>query len=423
MLYATLVLLIPMILTGIGTLLNIYLTGGQVAFKLLIISLVAIGAVIAILFIPRKIVLSPRFAIVFHILNILLLLGTFLLGPTVANTKRWLYFGSFTFQPTEMFKVSFILMAAHILASPFFDFKNKKSVFLTLALLLAPLLIIFLQPDAGNFILLFIILLSMLLSYAIEHKYININHVFALSVLVIIYIASIFIRPAIILVLPAAFLLRQHLFSKESIVSTLVIHLLLVSFVLFLVFYKKLPILHEYQKQRIETFTAILDPSKNLIERIQEQEENNFNLQQARIAIGSAGLTGKGLNQATQSKLKFLPEFRTDFTYAAFTEAFGLTGSIVLLTLYMTLLFVILLYPEPNRFVFYLKIGIFTLLFGEIVVAIGSNLGLLPTKGLPLPFIGYGGTYLIAHYMLLAILIKAGGGNRTHNLPLTKGAL
>ncbi len=145
--------------------------------------------------------------------------------------------------------------------------------------------------------------------------------------------------------------------------------------------------LHGYQKERIVSF---LDPGSDPLGR-------GYNLIQSTIAVGSGELLGRGLGRGTQSRLQFLPEFRTDFIFASIAEEMGFVGSILILSLYLFLLIYCLRVAQraANFFNLLIVMGVVSMLVFQVFVNIGMNVGLLPITGITLPLISYGGSSLI----------------------------
>jgi len=154
--------------------------------------------------------------------------------------------------------------------------------------------------------------------------------------------------------------------------------------------------LHDYQKQRIITF---LNPGI-------DPQGAGYNAIQATIAVGSGGLFGKGLGHGTQSHLNFLPEHHTDFIFASFAEEFGFIGVIILIGLYTYLLFRILkiINNSDNKTASLIGIGVFSMLFIQIFINIGMNIGIVPITGITLPLLSYGGSSIITIMISLGIV-------------------
>lgn len=154
--------------------------------------------------------------------------------------------------------------------------------------------------------------------------------------------------------------------------------------------------LHQYQRQRI---IAFLQPSSDPLGQ-------GYNLIQSTIAVGSGQLLGRGLGRGTQSRLQFLPEYRTDFIFASIAEELGFLGSLIILSIYLYLLAYCLKVASgtQDRFNFLVIIGVFSMMIFQVFVNIGMNIGLLPITGITLPLISYGGSSLVATLILLGMV-------------------
>lgn len=166
-------------------------------------------------------------------------------------------------------------------------------------------------------------------------------------------------------------------------------------------------LLKDYQKQRIFSF---LSPT-------QDPQGIGFHVIQSMIAVGSGQILGRGLGRGTQSRLQFLPEFRTDFIFAFIAEELGFIGSLLVIALYSYLFFSLykLLSHVGDRFGELIIIGVFGMFFFQTFVNIGMNLGILPITGITLPFLSYGGSSLITSLISLGIIesIKKYGVKKT----------
>ena len=154
--------------------------------------------------------------------------------------------------------------------------------------------------------------------------------------------------------------------------------------------------LQDYQKKRVLVF---LDPLKDL-------QGSGYNAYQSIVAVGSGGLFGKGIGFGTQSKLHFLPEYQTDFIFAAFAEEWGFFGSILLLSIFAVLILRIVQLGagSQDNFVRLFAIGLAALFITHFTINVGMNIGLLPITGITLPFVSYGGSHLISEFLALGIL-------------------
>ena len=141
---------------------------------------------------------------------------------------------------------------------------------------------------------------------------------------------------------------------------------------------------------------------------IPKKKDNNYNVKQSKIAIGSGGLIGKGLLKGTQTRYDFVPEQKTDFIFCTIGEGFGFTGSILFLGIYVFLLMRIVTIAERQRSVFSraYAYGMASVLFFHIVINVCMTIGLAPVIGIPLPFVSYGGTSLLTFSVMLFILVR-----------------
>lgn len=155
-------------------------------------------------------------------------------------------------------------------------------------------------------------------------------------------------------------------------------------------------LLHDYQKQRIVGF---LNPGSDPLGK-------GYNLIQSTIAVGSGQLWGRGLGRGTQSRLQFLPEFRTDFIFASISEELGFVGSLIIINLYLYLLAYCLFVAQKtsDRFNFLIILGVFSMILFQMFVNVGMNIGILPITGITLPLISYGGSSLIVTLMCLGLV-------------------
>jgi rod shape determining protein RodA len=147
---------------------------------------------------------------------------------------------------------------------------------------------------------------------------------------------------------------------------------------------------------------------ENEQQRSGKKKDNNYNVKQSKIAIGSGGLIGKGLLKGTQTRYDFVPEQKTDFIFCTIGEGFGFTGSIIFLGIYVLLLMRIVTIAERQRSVFSraYAYGVASVFFFHIIINVCMTIGLAPVIGIPLPFVSYGGTSLLTFSIMLFILVR-----------------
>jgi rod shape determining protein RodA len=154
----------------------------------------------------------------------------------------------------------------------------------------------------------------------------------------------------------------------------------------------------DYQKERIQTF---LNPGEDPLDK-------GYNVIQSMVAIGSGGLTGKGIGHGSQSQLNFLPEKHTDFVFAAVGEESGFLGAFLVLLSFWVLFFRLIKISIEARDCFgrLLTVGILALFSYQVLVNIGMNLGIVPVAGISLPFLSYGGSFLFVSFALLGLVMS-----------------
>lgn len=341
----------------------------------------------------------PAIVMFFFTLSVFSLVLVLILPRSVANTHRWFVIGPFTIQPSELIKPLYFLIIAYILTS---KHSSQLKTVMFLSATLPIWLLIFLEPDAGTTLFYITITLLVLLIWASKWSFIR-NGLLIFFIAAILLIVGIFWHAwyTVFLVIIFLFVIKDLkawlTFASFALASLLLIGLVIASW--------RFNILRPYQKQRLEPFIQAYKTG-GLKGVFQMQQDPNSHVRQARIAIGSAGLLGKGPWQGTQSRLRFLPEYTTDFIYAAFVEEFGLVGGVVVIFIYIIWLLAIFveILGRKQEYYFLLLLFIALGMSFQIIVNIGMNLGILPTKGMPLPFFSYGGSSLISAFIQLGLL-------------------
>ena len=286
-----------------------------------------------------------RFAPVFYVVGLGLLLSVFILGRTVSGARRWIHVGPLTVQPSELFKLIFIITLAWALTSPRGERLSRVALVGTFVLLGVPFFLVVKQPDLGTALVLVPVLGATLVGLGLRMK-----------VLGGLALGSVALMPL------AWFVLKP------------------------------------YQRDRLLVY---LDPFRDPL-------GTAYNVIQAKIAIGSGQLLGKGIGGATQSRLAFLPERHTDFIFAVFAEMWGFLGCLVLVVAYALLVlrgFEIAAGTRETRGRI-LALGVTSVFAVQILINIGMVTGLLPIVGIPLPLMSYGGSSMVVSLTALGLLIS-----------------
>ncbi len=276
----------------------------------------------------------------------LVLLALFGLAHTVRGVQSWLIFGGVSFQPADFAKLILIILLAKYFSRRHIEIANVRHILVSGVYAFIFFILVFLQPDFGSAMIIFAIWLGMVLVSGISKRH-----------LLIVFLIGV----------------ATFLFAWTSV-------------------------LEDYQKARIETF---LDPLSDI-------RGSGYNVYQSMIAVGSGQLVGKGVGLGTQSRLKFLPEYQTDFIFAAFAEEWGFVGVIILFLLYGIAFWRIIVTARQGatNFESFYGLGIAIMFLSHFVIHVGMNIGLLPVTGLPLPFMSYGGSHLLMEFVALGILMS-----------------
>jgi rod shape determining protein RodA len=320
-------------------------------------------------------------------LGILGLLAVFPLGQSAMGAKRWIVFGAFQLQPSEMAKMTTLLGLARLL----FDFpRDLGKTWLTLtavAMAVLPMGLILVEPDMGTSLV-----YPMMLFCVLAWGGIPSWHLLLMLCPVAAVITS--WNTTLHIIVLVIFLLVLYLAGKKLVPVIL-------AAVMFLVVGSATPHLwgklHPYQQKRLLTF---IDPESDPL-------GSAYQLIQSKIALGSGGLTGKGFLNGTQTQLKFLPEGHTDFIFSAWGEEFGFLGTILVTALLVTIFYrgMRLASKCHNPFYSLVAVGIVGMLATQALTNLLMTVGMLPVTGVPLPFISYGGSSLLTWMTMGGLLV------------------
>jgi rod shape determining protein RodA len=265
-------------------------------------------------------------------------------GTVVQGARSWFDLGPFALQPVEFVKLSLIILLAKYFSRRHIEIRNIRHIFISGAYAALVFVLVALQPDFGSAIIIALIWFGMVMVSGLS---------------------------------------RRHLFA--------VIALGTIAFSLLWGFG-----FQDYQKQRIMTF---LHPLADI-------HGAGYNAYQSTVAVGSGELLGKGIGYGTQSKLRFLPEYQTDFIFAAFAEEWGFVGIVIVFVLYGVIFWRILqsAMHGASNFETLFALGILCYFVAHFTLHVGINLGLLPVTGTTIPFMSYGGSHLLAEFLALGIL-------------------
>jgi rod shape determining protein RodA len=278
--------------------------------------------------------------------SVALLLFVYLYGYTTHGSQRWIAVGGFSFQPSELMKLTIILA----LARYFDEHKSPESytlreLFIPFLIVLVPFLLILKQPDLGTALIIIIISASIILFIGVNWKSLAVA---LTGCLILIPISWHFLK--------------------------------------------------DYQKDRLITF---LNPDNDPL-------GSGYHIIQSMIAVGSGGIFGKGFIKGSQTQLKFLPEQQTDFVFSVFAEEWGFIGALILIVMFMSLILWGLKIALHSRDLLgtLIAFGITAFFFWEVFINIGMVLGILPVVGIPLPFFSYGGSAMVVLLTAVGLLMN-----------------
>lgn len=269
----------------------------------------------------------------------------FIVGKVTKGAQSWFSLGGFSFQPSDLMKLALIIVLAKYFSRRHIEIANIRHIIVSGIYAFIPFVLVVLQPDFGSAMVFFAIWLGMVLVSGISKRHLFL--VFALG--------------------SVSFLIAWNVVFKP------------------------------YQKARI----------MNFIYPLQDIRGTGYNAYQSTIAVGSGGLLGKGIGYGTQSRLNFLPEYKTDFIFAAYAEEWGFVGVVLLLLFFFLILYKLASYAlvADSTFEALFTYGVLIWILTHVAINVGMNIGIMPVTGIPLPFMSYGGSHLLAECLALGMAV------------------
>lgn len=304
-------------------------------------------------FIDARFLKNTKIIVTLFVFSVGLLSMLFIMGSIFKGAQSWFNLGAFSFQPADPIKLVVILILAKYFSRRHIEIANVRHILVSGFYVLVIFILVFLQPDFGSAIIIFFLWLGMVLVSGISKKHLLM--VFVVGIVAFVGLWFFIFKP--------------------------------------------------YQKSRIVNF----------IHPLTDVRGTGYNAFQSVIAVGSGQIFGKGIGYGTQSKLQFLPEYQTDFIFAAFAEEWGFVGVLLLFVLYGVVFWRILriAFKGGGNFEILFGVGLCILFLVHTVIHIGMNIGLLPVTGNTLPFMSYGGSHLLTEFLGLGILMGMRGSSRT----------
>ncbi len=277
----------------------------------------------------------------------ILLLAVLIWGNTIRGTTGWISIGNFHMQPVELAKIGIIIFLASFISQKKMELGEIGRLIASFILVSIIIFLVLRQPDFGSAMVLLGVWLGITLVSGISRKN------FLALIIVVLTIAAI-------------------AWSGFA----------------------------DYQKARII----------NLVEPGIDPRGSGYNAIQSMVAVGSGGFVGKGIGHGSQSQLNFLPEKHNDFIFAMMTEELGFSGSLFVIILFLVVFYRIKLVASraPDNFGYLLATGALIMYFIQVIINIGMNIGIIPVAGIPLPFLSYGGSFLITVFATAGIILNIG---------------
>ena len=322
-----------------------------------------------------------------YLLSLFLLAVVVVIGRKVYGAKSWINLGVFGFQPSEFAKIGTILALASFLSRRNTDIESFFDIIMALAVGFIPVVLILMEPDMGTALVFIVLILTM-----IFWKGISLFGLFVVLSPGFVALSSLFgtyyLFGALIIVLAALIFFKKDIFFSGSIMALNIGAGFFTDYV-----YKALS---PHQQRRIQSF---IDPSADPLGA-------GYNAIQAKVAIGSGGLFGKGFLHGNQTQLQFIPEQWTDFIFCVVGEEFGFFGAVIVMVLFLVIFLRIFRIASiaKDEFLSLTLMGILSVFVIHFIINIGMTTGIMPVIGIPLPFVSYGGSSLLVNMFMLGIV-------------------
>ncbi|MGB1349606.1 MAG: rod shape-determining protein RodA [Flavobacteriaceae bacterium] len=343
-----------------------------------------------------------RFASIIYLLSIISLLGLFIFGKKVNGALSWYEVGGFTFQPSEFAKFATTLGLAKYISDLQTNIKEIGDQFRASIIILVPSILILMQNDAGSTIV-FMSLIFVFYREGIPQKYLLIAFTLLIISIVTLKFSALSTCFAVsILVIIYQFFVKKKKKRKFGITTAVIIVTCCISFA---TEWSYNNVLQKHHQDRIGLWLRL---ENDPIKLKAMKRSISYNLNESEKAISAGGVFGKGFNEGTRTKGKFVPEQHTDYIFSTVAEEWGFLGSSIVVILFMFLIIRIIILAEQNKSQFNRTYGygVASIIFIHFLINIGMVMGLIPTIGIPLPFFSYGGSGLIGFTILIFIFLK-----------------
>ena len=335
-----------------------------------------------------------KYSSILYALSIISLIGLFLFGSEINGALAWYQFGGFSLQPSEFAKPFTALALAKYLSDINSNIKTIKTQFYSFLIILIPIILIILQPDPGTII---IFLSFFLVFYKIGLPSIYMNFFIGF---IILFFATILLSPNYVMIFLTFLTLLLLYFLRKKSYN---IKKILVYATVFSVFIYSVDFIFNnvFEQRHRDRFNIVMGLEE-------DYRGSGYNTNQSRIAFASGGMFGEGFLKGSQTRGNFVPEQHTDYIFSTVGEEWGFLGASSIIILFTFLMLRISKRAELQRNLFskIYSYSTVTIIFTHFFINIGMVIGLVPTIGIPLPFLSYGGSSLMAFVLLFSIYIK-----------------
>ena len=335
-----------------------------------------------------------KYSSILYVLSIISLIGLFLFGSEINGALAWYQFGGFSLQPSEFVKPFTALALAKYLSDINSNIKTIKTQFYSFLIILIPIILIILQPDPGT-IIIFLSFFLVFYKIGLPSIYMNLFIGF-----IILFFATILLSPNYVMIFLTFLTLLLLYFLRKKSYN---IKKILVYATVFSVFIYSVDFIFNnvFEQRHRDRFNIVMGLEE-------DYRGSGYNTNQSRIAFASGGMFGEGFLKGSQTRGNFVPEQHTDYIFSTVGEEWGFLGASSIIILFTFLMLRISKRAELQRNLFskIYSYSTVTIIFTHFFINIGMVIGLVPTIGIPLPFLSYGGSSLMAFVLLFSIYIK-----------------
>ncbi len=387
--FRTLLVTVALVAIGLISIYSATYDAGAATFfsQQLVFAIGGLFAMVAISFVPERWITLSVYPL--YALGLLLLVAVLVIGSVINGQRNWINLGFFSLQPSELAKLGTLLFASAFVSREGRDLKNWRDLATLVAIVMAPVTLIYFEHDTGSMT----VYMAMLLGIALWAGA-DLFLLFSLVAPVAVAVASLFGLTPMLIALGVV-LLAMVFFRRSVLVTILGFSLSLIAGLSTSIVYEHLP---NHIQNRISTF---LDPTL-------DPRGAGYHVIQSLMAVGSGGFAGKGFLNGTMTRLGYIPEQWTDFIFSVPTEEFGFIGGVLVIALMGGMIYLAVSTASHlrDRFSSTLCFGIATIFFYHTTINIGMAVGLVPVMGIPLPFLSKGGSSLLLNMSAVGLLLN-----------------